>query len=151
MNRQQGFGAIAAIVILVILAVMGAAIVGISTSQQISSAQDVMSAKAWQAARAGNEWGLFKALSSTTPADTWKACSNLTQTIDLTADTGFNVTVTCNSWAFNEGESTPAVAKVVRVFRITAVACPAATCPATDVSATGLGYVERTRTVLATN
>ncbi|TRZ97734.1 MAG: hypothetical protein D4R84_04745 [Rhodocyclaceae bacterium] len=85
MSRQQGFGAIAAIVILVILAVMGAAIVGISTSQQISSAQDVMSAKAWQAARAGNEWGLFKALSSTTPADTWKTCSNLTQTIDLTA------------------------------------------------------------------
>jgi len=151
MSRQQGFGAIAAIVILVILAVMGAAIVGISTSQQISSAQDVMSAKAWQAARAGNEWGLFKALSSTTPADTWKTCSNLTQTIDLTADAGFNVTVTCNSWAFNEGESTAGVAKVVRVFRITAVACPAATCPATDASVTGLGYVERTRTVLATN
>jgi len=151
MNRQRGFGAIAAIVILVILAVMGAAIVGISTSQQISSAQDVMSSKAWQAARAGNEWGLFKALSSTTPSDTWKTCSNLTQTIDLTADTGFNVTVTCNSWPFNEGEATPGVAKVVRVFRITAVACPAATCPATDASVMGLGYVERTRTVLATN
>lgn len=151
MNRQQGFGAIAAIVILVILAVMGAAIVGISTSQQISSAQDVMSARAWQAARAGNEWGLFRALSSTTPADTWKTCSNLTQTIDLTADTGFNVTVTCNSWAFNEGESSPGVAQVVRVFRITAVACPAAACPAIDASVTGPGYIERTRTVFATN
>ena len=151
MNRQQGFGAIAAIVILVILAVMGAAIVGISTSQQISSAQDVMSAKAWQAARAGNEWGLFKALSSTTPSDPWKTCGGLSQTIDLTADTGFNVTVTCNSWAYNEGESTPGVAQVVRVFRITAVACPAAACPASDASVTGLGYVERTRTVFATN
>ena len=151
MKRQWGFGAIAAIVILVILAVMGAAIVGISTAQQISSAEDIMSAKAWQAARAGNEWGLYKALNSTTPADTWKTCSNLTQTIDLTADTGFYVTVTCNSWAFNEGESTPGVARVVRVFRITAVACPAATCPAIDASAAGLGYIERTRTTLATN
>lgn len=151
MNRERGFGAIAAIVILVILAVMGAAIVGISTSQQISSAQDIISARAWQAARAGNEWGLFKALSNTLPADPWHTCNNLTQTIDLTADTGFHVTVTCNSWAYNEGESTPGVAQVVRVFRITAVACPAATCPATDVSAAGLGYIERTRTVFATN
>ena len=70
---------------------------------------------------------------------------------DEEMDTGFHVTVTCNSWTYNEGETTPGVAQVVRVFRITAVACPAATCPATDVSAAGLGYIERTRTVFATN
>jgi len=151
---QRGFGAIAAIVILVILAVMGATIVSISTSQHITSAQDIMSTRAWQAARAGNEWGLFKALSSTIPADAWKTCSNLTQTIDLTADTGFHVTVTCDSWSYNEGQyDNGGVMTVqgIRVFRITAVACSAAVCPATDVSAAGLGYIERTRTVLATD
>jgi len=154
MKTQRGFGAIAAIVILVILAVMGATIVSISTSQQLTSAQDIQSTRAWQAARAGNEWGLFKALSSTIPADTWKTCSNLSQTLDLTADTGFRVTVTCDSWSYNEGQYDNAgviTVQGIRVFRITAVACTAAACPATDVSAAGLGYIERTRTVLATD
>ena len=150
-KREQGFGAIAAIVILVILAVMAAAIVSISSSQQITSAQDLLSARAWQAARAGNELGLFKALSSTTPLDTWKACSNLHEEIDLTAATGFHVTVTCDSWLYSEGESVPGIAKALRIYRITAVACSAATCPATDASVAGPGYVERTRVVLATN
>jgi len=147
MNRLQGFGAIAAIVILVVLAVLGAAIVSIGTSQQVTSAQDIMSARAWQAARAGTEWGLYQALKGT-----WATCgAPASQTLDLTADTGFHVTVTCEYWPHNEGESSPGVAQVVRVYRIAAVACPATTCPATDPSVAGFGYVERTRTVLATN
>jgi len=31
------------------------------------------------------------------------------------------------------------------------VACPAATCPATDATVAAAGYVERTRSVIATN
>jgi MSHA biogenesis protein MshP len=146
MSRQQGFGAIAAIVVLVILAVLAAAIVSIGTAQQIGSAQDVMSARAWQAARAGNEWGLYQALKGT-----WTSCSSASQTLDLTADTGFRVTVSCDSWQYNEGESVPGTPQTVRVYRITAVACPAAACPASDASVAGPGYVERTRVVLATN
>lgn len=150
-GNQRGFGAIVAIVILVILAVLAAAIVSLGTTQQMTSAQDVMSAKAWQAARAGNEWGLFKALSTTTPADTWKTCSNLSQTLDLTSDTGFYVTVSCDSWPYNEGESVPGTAQTVRMYRIKAVACPATTCPASDASVAGAGYIERTRVVIATD
>lgn len=151
MTLQKGFGAIAAIVVLVILAALSAAIVSIGTAQQIGSAQDVLSTRAFQAARAGNEWGLFKALSSATPADTWKTCSGLSQTIDLTADTGFRVTVFCDSWTYNEGETVPGTAKTTRVYRIRAVACPAATCPDASAAVAGAGYVERTRVVLATN
>jgi len=150
MRRQQGFGAIAAIVILVILAALAAAIVSLGTTQQMSSAQDVMSAKAWQAARAGNEWGLFRALSTTTPADTWKTCSGLSETLDLSVQTGFHVTVFCDSWRYNEGESVPGMAQTVRIYRITAIACPAASCMGTN-DGTSPGYVERTRVVLATN
>jgi MSHA biogenesis protein MshP len=145
MNRQKGFGAIAAIVILVILAVLAAAIVSLSTTQQITSAQDVMSAKAWQAARSGNEWGLYKALK------TGSCIAAPGSTIDLSADTGFHVTVTCDSWTYNEGETVPGTARLVTVYRITAVACPAAACPASNASVAGVGYVERTRVVLATN
>lgn len=150
MNRQHGFGAIAAIVILVILAALAAAIVSLGTTQQMTSAQDVMSAKAWQAARSGNEWGLFRALSTSTPADTWKTCSGLSETLDLSAQTGFHVTVFCDSWPYNEGEAVPGTAQTVRIYRIRAIACPAASCTGTN-DGSSLGYVERTRVVLATN
>ena len=151
MNQQRGFGAIAAIVILVILAALASAIVSLGTTQQITSVQDIQSAEAWQAASAGNEYGLFRALSSTTPADAWKTCNAASTTLDLTADDPFHVTVFCDSWLYNEGETTPGTARPVRVFRIRSIACPVATgCTGTN-SATGIGYVERTRTVFATN
>lgn len=164
MSRQQGFGAIAAIIILVILAGLSAALVSIGTTQQTTAAQDVMSARAWQAARAGNEWGLYQALKGG-----WKegAASDLcpaggalgngtpvSGVLDLTADTGFHVTVTGECWRYNEGETVPGTPKTVLIYRIKAVACPAATCPASgaDLAAVaGAGYVERTRVVLATN
>lgn len=150
-NGQRGFGAIMAIVVLVILASLAAAMAKFGTSQQLTSAQDVLSARAWAAARAGNEWGLFKALSTTTPADTWKTCSNLSQTLDLTAETGFRVTVTCNSTTYNEGESSPGTPVVVRVFQIESTACNSSgSCPDAAM-ATSQGYIERKRQVIATN
>jgi MSHA biogenesis protein MshP len=158
MNRQRGFGVIAAIVILVILAVLAAAIVSISNTQQITSAQDVLSARAWQAARAGSEWGLYKALRgeawTATAGDT---CSTAARgaTLDLAADTGFHVTVSCDSSRYGEGEEIVAgalQARQVRVYRITAIACPANACPAAGGAAVAApGYVERRRVVLATD
>ena len=144
MTQQRGFGAIAAIVVLVILAVLAAAIVSLSTNQQLTAAQDVMSAKAWQAARAGNEWGLYKALRE-------DRCETVSPTtLDLSDDTGFHVTVTCASEDRNEGENSPGETRQVRIFQVIAVACPAATCPVTSAAVAGVGYIERTREVLAT-
>lgn len=151
MNKQHGFGAIAAIVILVILAALSSAIVSLSTTQHMTSAQDMQSAKAWQAASAGSEYGLFRALSSTTPADVWKMCSGVSTTLNLSADTGFYVTVFCDSWGYNEGQNADLTVRSVRVYRIRSIACPvAAGCTGTN-SAAGIGYVERARTVFATN
>jgi len=153
-RRQRGFGAIAAIVVLVILALLAAAIVSISTTQQLTSAQDVMSAKAWQAARAGNEWGLYKALKneawSANPADTCITAPR-NATLNLTAVTGFYVTVSCAAWPYNEGETVPGTSSTLTVYQVKAVACPVAGCPALDAAVAGAGYVERTRVVLATN
>lgn len=150
-RTQRGFGAIMAIVVLVLLASLAAGLVKLGATQQLTSAQDVLSARAMAAARAGSEWGLFRALSSTTPADPWKTCSNLSQTLDLTAATGFRVTVSCNSRAYNEGETVPGTPSVVRVFRIEATACNSSTaCPDAGMAASG-GYVERLRQVIATN
>lgn len=168
MSRQRGFGAIAAIIVLVILAALAAAIVAIGTSQQTAIAQDIRSARAGQVARAGTEWGLYQALQ---PAGVWFGAGgpcpaggalgagvDVATTIDLTAATGFAVTVTASCWRYNEGQTIvvapplpPALAPtVINVYRIQAVACPVAGgCPSAAVASPG--YVERTRVVIATN
>ena len=169
-SAQRGFGAIMAIIVLVILASLAAGLVTLGTGQQLNSAGDLLSARALAAARAGTDVGLFKALSSTTPSDTWKSCSSLSQLIDLRTTTGFQVNVTCNSWTYYDGycDSTdsssycvsnpnyPATdpnpkVRQVRLFRIEATACnSSSTCPDATM-ATSPGYIERVRQVTATN
>ncbi|HTY03728.1 MAG TPA: hypothetical protein VMC81_08365 [Rhodocyclaceae bacterium] len=142
--RQGGFGTIAAIMILVILASLAAAIVSFSSGQQLASAQDVMATKAWQVASAGTEGGLYRALKGGT-------CD--TQTWTSADDTQFRVTVVCTSSApndYNDGETMPGTARKLRVFTVTATACnvAAGTCPDNGAAA-GPGYVERQRIAVA--
>jgi MSHA biogenesis protein MshP len=138
---QRGFGAIVAIVILVIMATISAALVRMGTTQQVTSTQDILSARAWQAARAGNEWGLYQALRS-------GSCIGATGSLNLRATTGFLVTVTCTAKTFNEGETSPGVPLVITTYSIEAVACNSAACPDAALAATP-GYVERKRLVTA--
>ena len=117
--RQTGFAAVAAIFLVVVLAAMGAFMVSISNSQQISSAQDVQGMRAYWAAQGGLEWGVAAAnTASTCPA------SPTVLTLD-----GFNVSVTCTSNVFSEG------GKTVTLMRLSSVATSG-----TPGSAT---YVER--------
>jgi len=60
MRRLHGFAILSAIFILVVLAALGAFILNVSTNQQIGSALDVQGVRAYQAARAGIEWGLYQ-------------------------------------------------------------------------------------------
>ena len=57
LRRQYGFSLPAAIFLLVVLALMGAVIVTVTGLQQSSQQLDVLGARAYQAARAGIEWG----------------------------------------------------------------------------------------------
>jgi MSHA biogenesis protein MshP len=153
-RAQSGFGVIAAIVVLVILSALAAAIVSLSTTQQKTSSQDILSSRAWQAARSGNEWGLFQARNSAS----WGGagtCDTATRTVtlDLTADTGFFVTVTCSPLTYNEGEVVTAGVlgpQTTRFYTITAVACPVNSCPQASATVATPNYVERTRVVIAT-
>lgn len=146
--RQRGFGAIFAVVVLVVLAALAAAIVSFGTTQQLDAAADVLGARAWNAARTGTEWGLYQALRKNT-------CNATATTLDLSADTGFWVSVSCvASASYREGEieSSPGTftPRTVTLYRIEATACNSATCP--DASAaTTPGYVERKRQIIATN
>jgi MSHA biogenesis protein MshP len=143
---QRGFGVIAAIFVLVILAALAAAIVRFGVGAQTTSARAVLAARASQAARAGTEWGLYQAFKGS-----WVACSGASQTLDLRSEQGFRVTVSCDSRAFNEGQLDTGATRVVRVYTIDAVACnQGASCP-DNTQATAPGYVERRRQVQATD
>jgi MSHA biogenesis protein MshP len=59
MKRQTGFALLTAIFILVVLAGLGAAVMTVSSNQQISSAIDLQGARAYSAARAGVDWAVY--------------------------------------------------------------------------------------------
>ena len=94
MKSARGFSLPTAIFLLVILALLGAFMVSLSTTQNISSAQDVQGSRAYRAARSGLEWALFTLKS---PAIACPAASTA-----LTID-GFSVTVACAVTAHDEG------------------------------------------------
>ncbi|HEY0846768.1 MAG TPA: MSHA biogenesis protein MshP [Noviherbaspirillum sp.] len=148
MNKgiQRGFGAIAAIVVLVMLGALSAAMLRFGVGASISSAQDIGSARALQAAKAGIEWGLYATLQSDGIWRTASACNTGTQTLDLSADTGFWVTVRCTATSdYFEGESAIGTGTKVRGLRIRATACNSPTgCP-NDAAALGQGYIERVK------
>lgn len=143
-RRTRGFGAVAAIVVVVILAALAAAVVRLGWTQQSTGTQDLLAARALQAADAGTEWGLYQALKN-------NSCAATGTTLDLRGDTGFFVTVSCASDSYNEGEKTPGVPNVVKTYVINAVACNGGgSCP-DNSAATRATYVERARQVSATD
>lgn len=148
--RPQGLGAVAVIVILVVLATLAAAILRLGQQAQTVTAQDVQGARASAAARAGVEWGLYQALKGS-----WTTCSGARQTLDLGAESGgMRVTIACDSRTFNEGQDALGATAVVRVFTIDAVACNSSSsttaCPDSAAAVRG-GYVEHRRQVQAVN
>lgn len=139
----RGLGVIAALVVLVLLSTLAAAVVRLTWTQQTTLAQDIDSARAFQGAYAGTQWGMYQALRGS-----WTTCAGATQTLDLRSSMGVRVTVSCTSDVYNEGETTAGTGTplTVRLYTITAVACngAAATCP-DNASVTRPNYVERMR------
>jgi len=131
MSRSaRGFSAVSAVIVLVMLAVFGTALVTTSVTQQSGAALDLLSPKAYQAARAGVEYGLHRALVGGTCA----ATDSITFIGDLA---GFRADITCSSTSHTEATATP-----MTVFHVVATGCnDAAGCPAATPA--GPHYVER--------
>lgn len=135
-TRAAGFSLISAIFLLVVLAGLGVAMVTLSSIQHQSTALDVQGVRAYQAARAGIEWGLFqrlRVLNST-------GCFGNTH-FALPAGTslsGFTVVVTCVP-------GTPAESLGMDTVVIRSTACnlptPAGTCDAAQAGSAD--FVER--------
>jgi MSHA biogenesis protein MshP len=133
-RQARGFTLPAAIFLLVVLAVLGAAIVMVFTTQQVGSALDLQGSRVYQAARAGIEWGAYKI------ARGGASCTGATSFAFATAPTlsGITVTVTCTAYPDASGGPT--------VYEIDSTACnqPLAAepkCP--NTGAPGTTYVER--------
>lgn len=134
-QSQAGFSLVTAIFLVVVLAGLGVFIASVSMMQHTSSALDVEGSRAYQAARAGVEWGLYRQLQSgscvAAPTSfSFPAASQLNR---------FTVTVTCAATVY--AGATPAIT----TRRITATACnqPLAAEPKCPGSAGATDYIER--------
>ena len=94
-SHQQGFAAIAAIFLVVLLAALGGFMLTFSNTQQLTAAQDLQGSRAYWAARAGLAWSVAKIV--VTPA-----CP----TSPPTAVDGFSVSVTCTPTTYVDGADT---------------------------------------------
>ena len=139
---QKGFSLVSAIFLLVIIAGLGLFAVTLSTTQHQTSALDVTGARAYQAARAGVEWGVFQLLRAPAGAFNTACRAGATaQVIALPAPTlaGFTVNVQCTAVSNDEGKRTAATGNPVWVYTVTSTAQQGA--PATQ------DYAERQMTV----
>lgn len=131
-RRSAGIGLVSAIFLLVVLAALGVAMLTISTSQQTASALDLQGARAYQAARAGIEYGLYQQLRNGN-------CVNTSFALPSTSSlNGFSVTVTCTA---TPGPAGAAADAHLDRWVIRAVGCNRSACP--DAS-TSPDYVQRT-------
>ena len=162
-RAQRGFSIVAAIFLLVILAGLGAAIVTVATTQQRGAVADLQGTRAYLAARAGMEWGMYNV--NINPSTGLPYVNPATQTLFSTSAprscpggsgtfnsfampaaattlSGFTVTVQCKEIDDANGGTT--------VFQIDAWACSSPTsgwtatsqaCPNTGTLP--INYVER--------
>ena len=134
-----------AVFIIVTLAAIGVYLLTISTGQLEAATQDEQATRAYQAARAGLDWGAYQLLCNTSnpqcnrPNSAFFTNCNggtTTQTLPLGAiGTNFHSTVQCTRVS---AEAEGAV--TVTVYQLVATGCNNATCP---LASPGPTYVER--------
>jgi MSHA biogenesis protein MshP len=155
-RTQRGFSIVTAIFLIVVLAMLGVFIVSVTSLQQSGAQLDVQGVRAYQAARAGLEWGAYQVLDPdgvqlngfstcadqpnipmpTCPADTHIGPghpSGLAGSLDP-----FTVTVLCAQLAdTTEGN------RRVTVYQVVATACNQISGASCLAAVPGTGYVER--------
>lgn len=140
-DLARGFALMAAIFILVTMSAIAVYLLTVSIGQVAAVTQDEQATRAYQAARAGIEWGAFQILrnaSGSFAATTCPASGNTTLSLGTfgapAGAASFAVTVACSRTVESEGG-----VNNVRIYVITATGCNRAGCP----SAPDATYVER--------
>jgi MSHA biogenesis protein MshP len=118
LRRGTGVGLVTAIFLLVVLAGLAVAMVAIGGAQQSGSALDVQGARAYQAARAGIEWGLYQNMRTPNQCP-----ASFTIALPATSTlNGFVVTVSCTRTPAPASAPAGNASALVR-YVITATAC----------------------------
>jgi MSHA biogenesis protein MshP len=150
-KRAGGFALMLAVFMIVTLAAIGVYLVTISTGQLAAATQDEQGARAYQAARAGLEWGTYQLLCNPSNPQCVRPASAFLTNCNAGAATqpalplgplggpvggiGYFSRVECTKVG-TETEGTISVS----VYLLTATGCNNSTCPLTPAVA---GYVER--------
>lgn len=99
-QHQGGFALVAALFLMIVIALLVAAMSRLSTDQHSGSSLTIQQARAYQAARAGLEWGIARSLNS-------GGCASGTPSLAGTNLEEFAVTVTCQARGpYSEGART---------------------------------------------
>jgi MSHA biogenesis protein MshP len=122
-----GFTLLSAIFLLVVIAALGLFAVTISNTQQQSSGMDMLGARAYQAAKAGIEWGSYQISKGGVTSCTAFPQPTLPAGTQLSA---FTVSVTCSVTTHTEGINT------FSVYQLTSTATTGGAIGST-------GYLER--------
>lgn len=127
-QRQSGSSLVAAIFLLVVIAGLGVFMLSIYSAQQRTSSMDIRGARAYQAAKAGIEWGTYQIMvqENSSPALAPYNCVGAMGTPAFAGSLqGYIVSVSCNLTTTTEGSNT------IRVYQITSTASSSAA-PAPD-------------------
>ena len=108
-KRGAGFTLVSAIFLMVVLAILGVAMVTLSSVQHATSAQQVQTVRATYAARTGMEWAAKRAETGTCVAATLTPGGTLS---------GFTVTVSCAATNHDIGDP----AQLQQYYRVTVTA-----------------------------
>ena len=121
--RQRGASLITAVFLLVVLATLAVVMVSLNTTQQVSSALDVQGSRAYLAARAGAEWGVYQVTRNAVVCPTAAPSSTTFAMPAGTTLSVFSVTVQC----LKVDNANPALVR----HQVTATACnqPGPACP----------------------
>jgi MSHA biogenesis protein MshP len=92
-NKQAGFSAIIAVVLVVLFALLGTYMATLSNIGSLNTTQSLGSMQAWFAARSGVEWAVFRVIN-----DGDCVAVNAASPLNLTggATNGFSVTLSCS-------------------------------------------------------
>lgn len=135
MKRESGFVLPSAVFLLVVLGGLAVWVMRLTELTQAQDALEIEGARAYQAAQAGIEAGVYAA------SQTGNSCTQVAQTLTFASSTAlarFTVSVTCNASTATEAGAT------LNFFQITSVACnqpSGGACP--NPSPTAPEYAER--------
>lgn len=130
-RAQQGFAAMAAIFLVVILAALGAFMLTFSNTQQLTSAQDLQGTRAYWAARAGLEWAIAGVVATAPVAPAVLPLATCPVVTAPAAVDGFTLVITCIGPTYTEAGAS------INIFQLTSVAT------STGATVGSVGYIER--------